>query len=140
MVNMLLKPLMGASFIGGALAVIAILIDAPSSYYAAGLVACIAATALGMVSIQLALRRKRPGQPVARVLLGGSPRWMWQVAVVLALVGFALWLKLGGMTNEPAQDATSLFVAAVGLIVCPPGFASFYSYWLQRHELSAAKA
>ncbi len=63
---------------------------------------------------------------------------MWKGAVVLALVGFALWLKLGSMTNQPAQGALSLFAAAVGLIVCPSGFASFYSYWLQRHELGAA--
>ncbi len=62
---------------------------------------------------------------------------MWKGAVVLALGGFALWLKLGSLTNEPAQGALSLF-AAVGLIVCPSGFASFYSYWLQRHELNAA--
>lgn len=145
MANMFLKALMAASFVGGALAVIALLmqasaLEALSSYYAPALIACIAATFLGLVSIQRALRRKLPGQPVARVLLGGGPRWMWQAAVVLALIGFALWLKLGGSAQEPAPGVASLFLAAIGLVVCPPGFASFYSCWLQRHALNAVKA
>ncbi len=138
---MLLKPLMASSFMGTALAIVLLVGgSALSAYYPVVLIACIAATFLGLVSIRLSLRRKFPGQSMAKILLGGSPRWIWQVAVVFALIGFAVWLKLGGMTNEPAQGAVSLFAGAVGLIVCPSGFASFYSYWLQRHELSAAKA
>lgn len=144
MVNMLLKPLMASSFMGAASGVVLLVsgsaLEALSSYYPVVLIACIATTFVGLVYIQLSLRRKFPGQSMAKILLGESPRWVWQVAVVFALIGFAVWLKLGGMTHEPAEGAAMLFLVAISLVVCPSGFASFYSCWLQRHKLNAAKA
>ena len=142
MVATLLKVLMAVAAVGAAASLLALLLAVSGMgtltfWHAAVGVAMLVVTMVGMLALQLTLQFKVGGREMGKLLRDGCPKPIRWSLYGLSLVGLALWFALGFRNYQaPPGGMSSLMSGAFGLFVFPASFASLYSYYRMRPELS----